>query len=118
MTVVANGRYRTTSLKSARVRGMATRNSSWWLGATAALCAAVPAFAVTDAERVAVYRDFLAQYNAHKYAEAQPLAEKLVTMTEEQYGPEEMQLTQPLANLATVHFKQGNFPAAIEHYQR
>jgi tetratricopeptide (TPR) repeat protein len=103
---------------------MATRNSSWWPAATAALGlaaslgAAVPAFAVTDADRVAVYRDFLAQYNARKYAEAQPLAEKLVSMTEEQYGPEELQLTQPLANLATVHFKQGNFPAAIENYQR
>ncbi len=97
---------------------MATRNYSWWLAATAALCAAAPALAVTDAERVAVYRDFLAQYNARKYAEAQPLAEKLVSMTEEQYGPEELQLTQPLTNLATVHYKQGHYPAAIENYQR
>jgi tetratricopeptide (TPR) repeat protein len=97
---------------------MATRNSSWWLAATAAVCAAMPAFAVTDAERVAVYRDFLAQFKAKKYAEAQPLAERLVAMTEEQYGPDELPLTEPLANLATVHYKQGHYPDAIENYQR
>jgi tetratricopeptide (TPR) repeat protein len=88
-----------------------------WLGATALFCAGT-AFAVTDADRVTVYQEFLAQYNARKYAEAQPLAEKLVTLTEQQYGPEELQLTNPLTNLATVHYKQGNFPAAIETYQR
>ncbi len=29
-----------------------------------------------------------------------------------------MALTNPLTNLATVHYKQGHFPAAIENYQR
>jgi tetratricopeptide (TPR) repeat protein len=97
---------------------MATRKSVTWLGAAAFLLAALPALAVTDAERVEVYKDFLASYNAKKYADAQPLAEKLVSLTEAQYGPEELQLSTPLTNLATVHFKQGNYPAAIENYQR
>ncbi len=89
-----------------------------WLGATAILLSAVPAWAVTDADRVAVYREFLDLYQARKYADAQPLAEKLVALTEEQYGAEDLQLTNPLTNLATVHFRQGHFPAAIEAYQR
>ena len=97
---------------------MAARNLFPWLGATALLFATAPAIAVSDADRVAVYREFLTQYQARKYAEAQPLAEKLVALTEEQYGPEDLQLTKPLTNLATVHYRQGNFPAAIDAYQR
>ena len=79
---------------------------------------AQPAFAVTDADRIAVYKEFRAQYDAKKYAEAQPLAERLVALTEEQYGAEELALTNPLTNLATVHYKLGHYPAAIENYQR
>jgi tetratricopeptide (TPR) repeat protein len=91
-----------------------------WLTATAfAFCLqAHPAFAVTDSDRIAVYKEFRAQYDARKYAEAQPLAERLVALTEEQYGAEEMALTNPLTNLATVHYKLGHYPAAIENYQR
>ena len=74
--------------------------------------------AVTDADRIAVYKEFRAQFDAKKYAEAQPLAERLVELTEEQYGAEELPLTNPLTNLATVHYKLGNYPAAIENYQR
>lgn len=77
-----------------------------------------PAYAVTDAERIAVYKEFRAQFDAKQYAAAQPLAERLVKLTEEQYGPDELQLTNPLTNLATIHYKLGNFPAAIEAYQR
>jgi tetratricopeptide (TPR) repeat protein len=97
---------------------MAARNFVPWLGVTAMLLSASPALAVTDADRVAVYREFLTHYQAKKYAEAQPLAEKLVALTEEQYGAEDLQLTNPLTNLATVHYRQGHFPAAIEAYQR
>jgi tetratricopeptide (TPR) repeat protein len=79
---------------------------------------ATTALAVTDAERVAVYKDFRARYDARQYAEAQPFAEQLVALTEQQYGPDELQLTDPLTNLATVHFKLGNFPQAIENYRR
>jgi tetratricopeptide (TPR) repeat protein len=97
---------------------MAARKFLPWLGATVILCSPSLALAVTDADRAAVYRDFLTHYQAKKYAEAQPLAEKLVALTEEQYGAEDLQLTNPLTNLATVHYRQGHFPAAIEAYQR
>lgn len=80
--------------------------------------AAAQAFAVSDADRIAVYKQFLADFQAKRYAEAQPLAEQLVKLTEEQYGPDELQLTNPLTNLATIHYKLGNYPAAIENYQR
>jgi tetratricopeptide (TPR) repeat protein len=103
--------------KSGTVGGMAARNFLTWLGAAAILCA-TPALAVTDADRVAVYREFLTQYQAKKYTEAQPLAEKLVALTEEQYGAEDLQLTSPLTNLATVHYRLGHYPQAIESYQR
>jgi tetratricopeptide (TPR) repeat protein len=100
---------------------MAARNESGWhkpLALAFALVLPMAAFAVTDADRIAVYRDFRAQFDAKKYAEAQPLAERLVALTEEQYGAEELPLTNPLTNLATVHYKLGHFPAAIENYQR
>jgi tetratricopeptide (TPR) repeat protein len=104
---------------------MGSRKSPRWLRAAAsplslALCVMLPvaAFAVTDADRVAVYKEFRAQYDAKQYAAAQPFAERLVALTEEQYGSEELPLTNPLTNLATVHYKLGNFPAAIENYRR
>jgi tetratricopeptide (TPR) repeat protein len=77
-----------------------------------------PAFAVTDADRIAVYKEFRTQFDARQYAAAQPLAERLVKLTEEQYGADELQVTTPLTNLATVHYKLGNYQAAIEAYQR
>ncbi len=54
-----------------------------------------PACAVTDAERIAVYQEFRAQFDARQYAEAQPLAEQLVALTEEQYGAEDAAAHQP-----------------------
>jgi len=100
---------------------MAAAKFPAWLSATAltfALGFTMAAHAVTDADRIAVYKEFRAQFDARKYAEAQPLAERLVALTEEQYGTEELALTNPLTNLATVHYKLGHFPAAIENYQR
>jgi tetratricopeptide (TPR) repeat protein len=99
---------------------MAARKSFRWLKPAflAALAFPIAALAVTDGDRIAVYKEFRAQYDAKKYAEAQPLAERLVALTEEQYGAEELPLTNPLTNLATVHFKLGHFAAAIENYQR
>jgi tetratricopeptide (TPR) repeat protein len=100
---------------------MAVRRKSGWLIPTAlAVAVAFPlaALAVSDTERIAVYREFRAQYDAKKYAEAQPLAERLVELTEAQYGSEELPLTNPLTNLGTVHYKLGHYAAAIENYQR
>ncbi len=97
---------------------MSPRKIFGWLAAAVAAGLIGPAFAVSDSERIAVYKDFRAQFDSRQYAEAQPLAERLVQLTEEQYGPDELPLSTPLANLATVYYKLGNYPAAIENYQR
>ena len=98
---------------------MRARNPSGWLSAAVlVLFAAAPALAVTDADRMAVYREFRAKFDSKQYTDAQPLAEKLVQLTEQQYGADELPVSTPLANLATVHYKLGNYPAAIENYQR
>jgi len=78
---------------------------------------APPAAAVTDADRMAVYKEFRTQFDARQYAAAKPLAEKLVQLTQEQFGPDELPVSTPLTNLATVNFKLGDFPAAIDAYQ-
>ena len=100
---------------------MAARRKFGWLMPTFLVIAVafpLAALAVSDAERIAVYKEFRAQYDAKKYAEAQPLAERLVELTEAQYGSEELPLTNPLTNLATIHYKLGHYAAAIENYQR
>jgi tetratricopeptide (TPR) repeat protein len=97
---------------------MAARKYLGGLVAVALAFAVAPTFAVSDAERIEVYKQFLTEFQAKRYVEAQPLAERLVKLTEEQYGPDELQLTNPLTNLATIHYKLGNYPAAIENYQR
>jgi tetratricopeptide (TPR) repeat protein len=104
-----------------RLAAMATINATGWLGCTAlAFSVALPfqAAAVTDADRLSVYQEFRTQFDAKQYAAAKPLAEKLVQLTEEQYGPEELQLSTPLSNLGTVNYKLGEFRAAVENYQR
>ncbi|HEV8443181.1 MAG TPA: tetratricopeptide repeat protein [Steroidobacteraceae bacterium] len=97
---------------------MSTAKPFAWFGAAALLLAlSIPAGAVTDADRMAVYKEFRTQFDSRQYAAAKPLAEKLVQLTQEQYGAEELQVSTPLTNLATVDYKLGDFPAAIDNYQ-
>lgn len=94
---------------------------SWMRVATLAcvvLVMPLAALAASDAERLAAYKDFRAQFDARQYAAALPLAEKLVQLTEAQFGAEDMALTNPLTNLATVNYKLANHTVAIENYQR
>ena len=77
-----------------------------------------PAPAVDDTQRLAVYRDFRTAFDARQYAQALPIAEKLVSLTEVQYGAEHAALLNPLSNLGTVHFRLGNYAAAEVPYQR
>jgi len=95
------------------------KNSVGWLGAVLlyTLASPAPALAVTDADRLAVYKEFRTQFDAKQYAAAKPLAEKLVQLTEEQYGTDGLQLATPLTNLATVNYKLRDFSTAIENYQ-
>ncbi len=82
----------------------------------------VPAVAqtltVTDTERFEVYRTFRAAFDAAKFTDALPVAQRLVALTEQQYGADDRQLVNPLTNLATVYYRLGDFPNAETAYLR
>ena len=74
--------------------------------------------AVTDADRVQVYHDFRAVFDARKYPDALPFPEKLVALTEAQYGPADRSLTNPLCNLATTQYRLHDYKKAEDTYLR
>jgi tetratricopeptide (TPR) repeat protein len=74
--------------------------------------------AVTDADRVQVYHDFRTAFDERQYEAALPLAEKLVSMTEEQYGSADRALVNPLSNLATTHYRLHGYQTAEETFLR
>ena len=78
----------------------------------------VPAAAVTDADRLEVYHQFRAAFDAHHYQDALPLAEKVVALTEEQYGGKDRALVNPLANLGTTQYRLGDYKNAETTYLR
>jgi tetratricopeptide (TPR) repeat protein len=80
--------------------------------------AAPLAGAVTDEERVEVYREFREEFDAKHYPEALPIAERLVALTEEQYGAADRALINPLANVGTTQLRLGNHQAAETAYLR
>jgi tetratricopeptide (TPR) repeat protein len=80
------------------------------------LCRSVAA--VTDADRVEVYHDFRRAFDARQYGTALPLAEKLVSMTEEQYGSAHRALINPLCNLATTQYRLHSYKTAEEIFLR
>ena len=84
----------------------------------AAVLAPAAALAVTDAERVALYREYRAAFDAHRYPDALPLAEKLVALTQEQYGANDRELVNPLANLGTTQYRMGDYKDAEDTYLR
>jgi tetratricopeptide (TPR) repeat protein len=86
--------------------------------ALAALALPGTARAVTDAERFAAYQTFRAAFDAAKYTDALPVAQRLVALTEEQYGAEDRQLVNPLTNLGTVYYRLGDYPNAETSYLR
>ena len=83
-----------------------------------ALAMSAPATAVTDAERVRVYHEFRAAFDAHDFKGALPIAENLVKITEEQYGANDRALVNPLANLGTTQYRLADYPSAEKTYLR
>lgn len=97
---------------------MQRRSLQWFAALVAAWASAQAAAAVTDADRQSLYKDFRTLFDAKRYAEALPLAEKIVSMTEEQYGATDRALVNPLTNLGTVHYRMKDYTAAEKDYQR
>ncbi len=86
--------------------------------AVAALALPGTALAATDAERFEVFKTFRAAFDAAKFTDALPVAQRLVALTEEQYGAEDRQLVNPLTNLGTVYYRLGDYPNAETSYLR
>src|SRR5690348_17983583 len=89
-----------------------------WLIGMAALAVSVSAAAVTDTERLGVYLQFRAAFDARQYQDALPLAQKLVSLTEEQYGTKDRALVNPLANLGTTQYRLRDYKDAETTYLR
>ena len=73
---------------------------------------------MTDAERVQIYREFRSAFDAKQYREALPLAQELVSMTEEQYGATDRALINPLSNLGTTQYRLKDFKTAEDTFLR
>jgi tetratricopeptide (TPR) repeat protein len=97
---------------------MQRRSLQWVTAFIAAWASAQAAAVVTDADRQELYKEFRTLFDAKRYSEALPVAEKLVSMTEEQYGDKDRALVNPLTNLGTVHYRLKDYPAAEQDYQR
>ncbi len=68
-------------------------------------------------ERDAAYRQFRADFEAGRYTEALPFAERVVDLTE-RYAPDPVQLPSALNNLGATHLKLGDYVAAERAYSR
>jgi tetratricopeptide (TPR) repeat protein len=84
----------------------------------AALALGSPAIAVSDGDRVEVYHQFRTAFDAHQFKDALRLAEKLVALTEEQYGENDRALVNPLCNLATTQYRLADYATAEKTYAR
>jgi tetratricopeptide (TPR) repeat protein len=72
----------------------------------------------TREEQKSVYHDFRAAYDAKRYADARPLAERAVQITEQLDGRDVMELVTPLNNLAQTAYALKDYSAAEEAYLR
>ncbi len=97
---------------------MRRRSLQWCVALVAVWASAQAVAAVTDADRLAAYKDFRTLFDAKRYSEALPIAEKIVSMTEEQYGPEDRALANPVTNLGTVYYRMKDYLAAEREYER
>lgn len=77
----------------------------------------VPPEALVD-PRMTAYREFRSAFDARDYALARAAAERVVTLTEERFGPESRELVNPLSNLGAVLFRLGDHAAAEVAFAR
>lgn len=85
--------------------------------ATPAAATPAPPDPALLAERDGAYRDFRKEFEAGRYTEALPLAERVVALTE-QLVTDPTQLPSALNNLGATHYKLGDYVAAEQAYAR
>lgn len=69
-------------------------------------------------ERSSLYRDYRTAFDAGQYAQALPLAVKVVELTGNQFGAEAPELANPLTNLATTLYRMKEYGEAVDAYRR
>jgi tetratricopeptide (TPR) repeat protein len=83
----------------------------------ALLLGLVSAVAVGN-ERTDAYRAFREHFDARRFSEALPAAQQVVTLSEKQYGPEQMELVVPLTNLGATQLRLNTYFEAEESFRR
>jgi tetratricopeptide (TPR) repeat protein len=72
----------------------------------------------TASERSEAYQQFRAHFDARRFQEAVPQAQKVVELTEKQYGALHPEMVNALTNLATTQFRLRDYAAAETAYLR
>ena len=57
-------------------------------------------------------------YREGKYAEALPLAQRLLAIREKEFGPDDATVAMPLNDLGTIHYNLGQYAVAEPLYKR
>ena len=86
--------------------------------APAAAPATTPAATTPVEQRLEQYRKFRSAFDAGDFAAARPLADQVVALSEQQFGPEARELVNPLSNLGATHYRLGDFAAAEAAFAR
>ena len=87
------------------------------LSLLAALCAAAPAFAQSDAFKQA-WQQSNVLIDAGKYAEAEPWAKKAINLAQAESGANSGDYASTIYNLARIYRYQGRYAEALPLYQR
>ncbi|UZE48389.1 tetratricopeptide repeat protein [Rhodopseudomonas sp. P2A-2r] len=57
-------------------------------------------------------------YQAGKYVEALPLAQKSLALREKEFGSDDVHVAMPLNDLGTIHYQLGQYAVAEQFYKR
>ncbi|MEZ5500798.1 MAG: hypothetical protein R3E77_15400 [Steroidobacteraceae bacterium] len=76
------------------------------------------AWAQDDSERLALYQQFRAEFDARRFEDALARANELVSATESTFGNDALELAIPLTNVGTTALRLGNLGLAETSYLR
>lgn len=79
--------------------------------------AQLPAADAPPDDRTTAYRQFRSAFDAGNFADALPLAARVVDLTRSQFGADAPELTNPLGNLATTYLRMREFGMALDSYR-